>query len=82
MSNGQKKHESGRWLIWYHHTDNRGKGLAQRLKQMLWSWWELLSQLFVKFTPVPSSAAVERFVSQGKNILSMQFNSEFNRLFV
>ena len=39
-------------------------------RQMVGSWWELLSKLFVKLTTlVPSSSAVERFFSQGKNIL-------------
>jgi hypothetical protein len=49
---------------------------------MLWNWWELVSKLFVKFTTlVPSSAAVERFFSKGKNILKAKRASLANKTF-
>jgi hypothetical protein len=49
---------------------------------MLWNWWELLSKLFVKFTTLgPSNAAVERFFSQGKNILKAKRASLANKTF-
>jgi hypothetical protein len=44
--------------------------------------WELLSKLFVKFTMlVPSSAAVERFFSQDKNILKAKKASLADKTF-
>ena len=43
---------------------------------------KVLSKLFIKFkTPVPSSAAVERFFSQGKDILKAKRASLANETF-